>query len=128
MAGTARKTKARASALTAGASGATEGNYMACSNCMRQIIGAVSITTSGGVTTITLPADVSFVNGSAYPVGIFVPVPSGTNGTQINVTNGTVTYVVMNRLANHWRPCRALQRGTILRLRYLDDPGHLIVC
>lgn len=124
MAGTR---KAKASALKVEA--IKEEKTMACATCCRrQAIGAVSVTTTGGVTTITLPADVSFVNGVSYPIALFLPIPAGTNGTQVNVTNGTATYVVMNRLANYWRPCRALQRGSVLRLRYLDDPGHLIVC
>lgn len=127
MAGTSKK-KARSSPIIAEVTANKEVKTMACNFCRKQIIGAVSVTTSGGVTTITLPADVSFVNGSIFPVGLFVPIPVGTNGTQVNVTNGTSTYIVMNRLANYWRPCRALQRGSVLRLRYLDDPGHLIVC
>lgn len=121
MAGTRKATRA-----VSGAETADGGNAMACT-CSRALIGVLSVTTSGGVTTITLPSDVSFVNGAHYLIGLFVNVPAGTNGTQINVTNGTVTYTVMNRMANYFRPSRAFQRGFTFRLRYLDDPSHFIV-
>lgn len=88
---------------------------------------ALSVTTSGGVTTITVPSDIAFLDGVRYGICLLVDVPVGTNGTQVNVTNGSVTYSVMNRFANYWRPKEALKKGMVLSLAYLADPAHFLV-
>ena len=97
-------------------------NCRTCSN----LVTVSSVTTSGGITTITVPAGTSFVNGNCYCLGLFLNIPAGTNGTQVNITDGTTTWIVYNRLANYWRPCCALRSRTMLRLRFLDDPVHFL--
>lgn len=99
---------------------------MKCNLCKNLVI-ASSVTTSGGITTITVPAGTSFENGNVYCIGLFLTVPAGTNGTQINITDGTVTYTVYNRKANYFRPCNALRGRSILHLVFLNDPSHFII-
>lgn len=98
---------------------------MAC-NCNNVLVSASSVTTTDGVTTITVPSTVEFANRTNYCIALLLPIPAGTNGTQINITNGKNTYSVMNNLANYWRPCCALQNRNILRVRFLNDPDHLL--
>lgn len=96
-----------------------------CNDCPN-LISVSSVTTSGGVTTITVPATATFTGGNRYCLGLFLTVPAGTNGTQVNVTNGTDTWTIYNRIANYWRPCCALRGRTLLKVKYLDDPSHLL--
>ena len=96
-----------------------------CKNCSNLII-PTSITTSGGITTITIPTGTTFRSGVCYCLGLCQNIPAGTNGTQINVTNGTTTWSVFNRLANYWRPCCSLVQGSTLKLKYLNDPVHFL--
>ena len=96
-----------------------------CANCPN-LITVSSVTTSGGITTITVPATTTLTNGTCYCLGLFLTIPAGTNGTQVNVTNGTTTWTIYNRIANYWRPCCALRSRTLLKVRYFDDPSHLL--
>jgi hypothetical protein len=97
-----------------------------CNNCCN-IITVSSITTSGGVTTITVPAGTTFENSNSYCFGLFLTIPAGTNGTQINITDGTTTYTIFNRLANYWRPKCGLRSRTILKLKFFNDPNHFLI-
>lgn len=96
-----------------------------CSICPN-VIPVSSVTSSGGITTITVPDGTVFQNGNCYCLGLFTTIPSGTNGTQINITDGTNTYTVFNRLANYWRPCCGLRSRTMLKLRFFNDPNHFL--
>lgn len=98
---------------------------MACNNCCK-VITASTITTSGGVTTITVPTGTTFISGECYCIGMFLTIPSGTNGTQVNITDGTTTYNIFNSVANYWRPRCGLRSRTLLRLRFLNDPNHFL--
>jgi hypothetical protein len=96
---------------------------MFCNN----VINVTSITSSGGITTVTIPVGTTFTACKSYTLAINVVVPAGTNGTQINVTDGTTTYTIFNRCANYWRPCYGLRTRSCLRLKYLNDPAHFIL-
>lgn len=89
-------------------------------------INVTSITSSGGITTINVPETTIFENDVNYCLFIFTTIPSGTNGTQINITNGTNTYTVYNKLANYWRPCCGLNNRKYLTVRFLNDPNHFL--
>ena len=96
-----------------------------CRNCPN-LITVSSITTTSGVTTITVPSETTFTDGKCYCLGLFFTIPAGTNGTQVNITNGTTTWVIFNRLANYWRPCCALKSRTLLKVKFLNDPAHFL--
>lgn len=100
---------------------------MACNNCKNcpNMIIASSITTSGGITTITIAAGTTFKNKVCYCIGLFSTIPAGTNGTQINITDGSTTWTIMNRVANYWRPCCGLCNGT-LKVKFFNDPAHFL--
>lgn len=97
-----------------------------CKNCCN-IISATSVTTSGGVTTITIPSGTTFVDGKCYCIGLFIDIPSGTNGTQVNITDGTTTYTIFNRLANYWKPFCALRKRSVLKVKYFGNPSHFFI-
>lgn len=84
---------------------------------------ASEIAVAEGVTTITLPATSEILPGGVYDIGLFTAIPDGTDGTQIEITNGTVTANVMKGNGNYFRPLPLLSR-TILRVQYFDDPAH----
>jgi len=100
---------------------------MAC-NCAicPNIIPVSSVTSSGGITTLTIPSGTTFQNGSCYCLGLFTTIPSATNGTQVNITDGTNTYTIYNRLANYWRPCCGLRSRSLLKVRFFNDPNHFL--
>lgn len=100
---------------------------MACNNCKNcpNMIIASSVTTSGGITTITIPSGTTFRNRICYCIGIFTTIPSGTNGTQVNITDGTTTWTIYNKIANYWRPCCGLCNGT-LKVKFFNDPVHFL--
>ncbi len=93
-----------------------------CISCI-PLIRAASVAVASGVTTITLPAAPAVSSGDVIDVLIAVAVPSGTDGTQISITNGTVTGSVMNGNGNYLRAYPLTSR-TVLRVQYLDDPAH----
>lgn len=96
-----------------------------CSICPN-IIPASSVAVADGVTTITIPAGTTLQNGTNYCIGLFTTIPAGTNGSQVNVTDGTNTYTIFNKVANYWRPCCGLRSRTMLKVRFLNDPAHLL--
>lgn len=101
---------------------------MACNCCSicQNIIPASSVAVADGITTITVPAGTTLENGNRYCIGLFTTVPAGTNGTQVNVTDGTNTYTLYNRVANYWRPCCALRSRSLLKVRFFNDPNHFL--
>ena len=84
---------------------------------------AETITVLNGVTTITLPSTSEIEAVNVYEIGLFTVVPSGTDGTQLVITNGTVTGSVMKANGNYFRPLPLCSR-TILCVQYFDDPAH----
>lgn len=101
---------------------------MACNCCeCCNIISVTSVTSSGGITTINVPTDTTFDDGKSYCLGLFITIPTGTIGSAVNVTNGTNTYTIYNKLANYWRPCNGLKSRTVLKLRFFNDPSHFVI-
>ena len=86
-------------------------------------IRAASVAVAAGVTTITLPTTADINPGEVIDVLVAVPIPDGTNGSSVSVTNGTVTGNVLVCNGNYYRPRPILSR-TVLRLQYLSDPAH----
>ena len=101
---------------------------MACNCCSicPNIIPASNVDVTDGVTTITIPAGTTLQNGETYCLGLFTTIPAGTNGSQVNVTDGTNTYTIFNKNANYWQPCCGLRSRTMLKVRFLNDPSHLL--
>lgn len=84
---------------------------------------AESVVVATGVTTITLPATATIENGQIIDVLLATAIPDGTDGTQISITNGTVTGNLMNGNGNYLRPYPLTSR-TVIRCQYLGDPAH----
>lgn len=97
---------------------------MAC-KCNPNIprVRASSLAVANGVTTITLPASPTISTGEVIDILVATAIPSGTDGTEISITNGTVTGYLMNGNGNYLRLCPLTSR-TILRVQYLADPEH----
>lgn len=95
--------------------------YLCNSNIPR--IRASSIAVADGVTTITLPASPTIESGNVIDVLLATTIPTGTDGTSISITNGTVTGSLMNGNGNYLRPYPLTSR-TVLRVQYLSDPAH----
>ena len=84
---------------------------------------AESVAVAGGVTTITLPATAEIANGDIIDVLLATAIPDGTDGTQISVTNGTVTGTVMKSNGNYAR-ANPLTSRSVLLVQFFDDPAH----
>ena len=84
---------------------------------------ANSVAVAAGVTTITLPATAEINSGEIIDVLLATAIPDGTDGTQILITNGTVSGELMNGNGNYLRPYPLTSR-TVIRCQYLDDPNH----
>lgn len=84
---------------------------------------ATTVAVAGGVTTITLPATAEIESGQIIDVLLATAIPDGTDGTQITITNGTVTGDLMNGNGNYLRPYPLTSR-TVIRCQYLSDPDH----
>lgn len=95
---------------------------MACCNYIPRIR-AEEIAVATGVTTITVGATPEIIDGGVYDIVLSTAVPDGTDGTQLSITNGTVTGDVMNGNGNYFRPL-PLRSRTVLRVQYLADPSH----
>lgn len=95
---------------------------MAC-NCYPQFVRADTVAVSAGVTTVTVPATTNIVGGTVLRVLLATPIPSGTDGTQLIISNGTVTGSVMQGNGNYFRPL-PLRSRTVLTVQYFDDPAH----
>lgn len=84
---------------------------------------AQSIAVATGVTTITLPTTAEITAGDVFDILLSTAIPDGTDGTQVSITNGTVTGNLMNGNGNYLRPLPLTSR-TVLRVQYLADPAH----
>ena len=84
---------------------------------------AESVEVATGTTTITLPATATIENGQIIDILLATAIPDGTDGTQVEITNGTVTGNLMNGNGNYLRPFPITSR-TIIRCQYLNDPSH----
>lgn len=84
---------------------------------------ASTVATTGGVTTITLPATAEINSGEIIDILLATSIPDGTDGTQISITNGTVTGNLLNGNGNYLRPYPLTSR-TVIRCQYLSDPAH----
>lgn len=92
-----------------------------CNNITRYRASTVAVT--AGVTTITIPATPEINPGDVFEVLLATPIPDGTDGTQITITNGTITGDLMNGNGNYYRPTPLTSR-TIFLVQFLDDPYH----
>ena len=92
-----------------------------CDNVTRSR--ATSVADAAGVTTITIPASPVINPGDVIEVLLATPIPAGTDGTQITITNGTITGDLMNGNGNYFRP-NPLTSRTVFLVQYLDDPEH----
>ena len=84
---------------------------------------ASSVAIASGITTITVPASVEITPGTIYEILLATPIPAGTDGTQVSITNGTTAATVMRCSGNYFRPL-PLRSRTVLHVQYLDDPAH----
>ena len=84
---------------------------------------ATTVAVSGGVTTITIPASPVINSGDVFEILLASPIPDGTDGTQISITNSTVTGDLMNGNGNYFRPLPLTSR-TVFLVQYLSDPAH----
>ena len=94
-----------------------------CCKNYPKLIRAESIAVSAGVTTITLPANPEINAGDVVNILLATAIPDGTDGTQVNITNGTVTGTLMNGNGNYLRP-NPLTSRTVIQAQFLADPDH----
>ena len=87
-------------------------------------IRAQSVAVADGVTTITLPASPAINDGNVVKIILATPIPDGTDGTQIEISNGTVTGSLMNGNGNYFRAPYPLWSHTVIMAQYLGDPEH----
>lgn len=86
-------------------------------------IRATTVAVATGTTTITLPASPEINAGDVIDILLATAIPDGTDGTQVTITNGTVTGNLMNGNGNYLRDAPIKSR-TVLRVQYLSDPAH----
>ena len=84
---------------------------------------ATTVTLTAGVATITLPTTDEINSGDIIDVLLATSIPDGTDGAELEITNGTVTASIMNGNGNYLR-FYPLTSRTILRVQYLSDPSH----
>lgn len=92
-----------------------------CNNVTRYRASEIAV--AGGVTTITIPATPAINAGDVFEILLASPIPDGTDGTQISITNGTITGNLMNGNGNYFRPLPLTSR-TVFLVQYLSDPSH----
>lgn len=95
---------------------------MGC-KCNIPLVRAESVATASGVTTVTLSAATEFTAGRVYNILLATPIPDGTDGTTLAVTNGTDSGNIMRRNGNYFRAL-PLRSRTVLAVQYFDDPAH----
>lgn len=99
---------------------------MACKcNCRPNIpvYRAQTVAVAAGTTTITIPAAPAISDGDVIDILLAAAIPAGTDGTQVEITNGTVTGSLLNGNGNYLRFYPITSR-TVLRVQYLGDPAH----
>ena len=87
------------------------------------MIRASSIAVATGTTTITLPSTPEINPGDVVNILLATAIPDGTDGTQVVITNGTVTGSLFNGNGNYFRP-EPLTSRTVIQVQYLADPAH----
>lgn len=92
-----------------------------CNNVIRYR--ATGIAVAEGVTTITISTTSEINPGDVLEVLLASPIPDGTDGTQVAITNGTITGNLMNGNGNYFRPLPLTSR-TVFLVQYLSDPSH----
>lgn len=95
---------------------------MSC-KCNLTLTKATEVTTASGATVITVPTTQEFSASGIYNILLSTPIPSGTDGTTLTITNGTISGNVMRRNGNYFRPL-PLRSRTVLSVQYFDDPTH----
>lgn len=91
--------------------------------CNLPLVKATSITSSEGATLITVSSIQTFSTGGVYNILLSTPIPSGTDGTTLTITNGTTSGNVMKRNGNYFRPL-PLRSRTVFTVQFFDDPTH----
>lgn len=86
-------------------------------------IRATSVAVTDGVATITIPTTVTINSGDIVDIQLFTSIPDGTDGAELEITNGTLTASIMNGNGNYLR-FYPLTSRTILRVQFLSDPNH----
>ena len=86
-------------------------------------IRATSVAVADGVATITIPTTVTINSGDIVDIQLFTSIPDGTDGAELEITNGTLTASIMNGNGNYLR-FYPLTSRTILRVQFLSDPNH----
>ncbi len=101
-------------------------SYTNC-NCRPAVLTATDISTTNGITTITLADDAltGVTRCDTVQIGLFRHVPCESSCTIIKVTDGTSTYTIF-RDTQYWRPCN-LKCRSILVTTFLDDPDALVL-
>lgn len=84
---------------------------------------ANSVAVDAGITTITLPATAELSNGEVFDILLATAIPDGTDGTQLEITNGTITGSLFNGNGNYLRMSPLTSR-IVIRCQMLDDPLH----
>lgn len=84
---------------------------------------ATSVAVAGGIATITIPSAPDINEGDVIEVLLATPIPDGTDGAQLSITNGTITASVMNGNGNYLR-FYPLTSRTVLQVQMLNDPLH----
>lgn len=84
---------------------------------------AESVEVADGITTITLPVTAEISDGEVFDILLATAIPEGTDGTQISITNGTLTGNLLNGNGNYLRMYPLTSR-TIIRCQMLNDPIH----
>lgn len=92
-----------------------------CNNITRYR--ATDVAVADGVTTVTIPATPEINSGDVFEILLATAIPDGTDGTQVAITNGTITAALMNGNGNYFRPLPLTSR-TIFLVQYLGDPAH----
>lgn len=94
-------------------------------NCKPNIprIRATGVAVADGITTVTLPATPVINAGDVIDILLATAIPTGTEGTQVSITNGTVTGSLMNGNGNYLRDAPITSRS-VFRVQYLADPEH----
>lgn len=82
---------------------------------------------AAAVTTITVPSSATFVAGGIYDILLRVQTPALTDGTIVNITNGTQAGSIMQRSTANYARARALGWRKVLRVQFFDDPVHFVL-
>ncbi len=94
--------------------------------CCPNFTHATSIVTANGITTITVPATFNPTICNCYCVLLRTTFPTVSACNSVVITNGTVTWPVLESCGSNWRPCN-LKCRSILKLRFCADPDHFIL-